>query len=225
LLALVKLRYCRILRKWLTRRRSYHHLQLIQKLSTGLKNKLKVENLVKLKRLVSQTKSCENQNKSPGVGKYKWNKEAEIRGYSKDRTIKSSYFDEIALISKNTPGPKYKLNYNKFMNRNPNYSFTKLRSSKVKGKPPGPFVRDVNGSFISTNVAPGFYKTEIAFSKTQVIHKNKYVFTKNKEKRYFDKIVENKKFVPGVGAYEKLEEGYKHTTRPVTAKLKAFGGR
>lgn len=111
------------------------------------------------------------------------------------------------------------------MNTSPNYAFTKLRSKKVKGKPAGPFIRDINGLFVSTKVAPGFYKTEESFSKTQLINKHKYLFNKTKEKRYFDKIVEDKKFVPGVGAYKKLEEGLKLTTRPLTAKLKSFGGR
>jgi hypothetical protein len=76
-----------------------------------------------------------------------------------------------------------------------------------------------------TKGGPGYYKIEDAFLKTQIICKNKLIFNKNKEKRYFDVVVDRKKYVPGVGLYKNLEKAIDKAVRPQTAKVKAVGGR
>lgn len=165
----------------------------------------------------------EKSKESPGIGKYKWNKPFEIRGHSRQRSRKIGFIDEVYAMSKEIPGHKYKIDYNKFKDRAPNYSFRKIR--KPKEKTAGSFIRDENGVLVNTKVGPAGYKWEDAFLKTQVICKNKLIFNKNKEKRYFDQLLDNKKFVPGVGLYKNLEKAYRHTTRPSTAKVKSVGGR
>lgn len=73
---------------------------------------------------------------------------------------------------------------------------------------------------VSTKVAPGYYKAEDSFTKTQVISKNKLLFNKSKEKRYFDAILEKKKDIPGVGGYKDLEKSFEKASRPVTATIR-----
>jgi len=77
----------------------------------------------------------------------------------------------------------------------------------------------------STKISPGFYSAESSFTKTQVISKNKLLFDKNKEKRYFDAILEKKKYIPGVGGYPNLEKAIDSKSRPVTAKHRVSKGR
>ena len=160
---------------------------------------------------------------SPGVGKYKWNKPYEIRGHSKQKSREPGYIDNILSVTNEIPGPQYKLNFDKILDRAPNYAFRKMPSNK--GKPPGTFLRNENGVLVNSKVGPAWYKCEDSFSKTQIICKNKLIFNKNKEKRYFDKIVDSKTFVPGVGKYTNLEKALKIVSRPSTAKVKSVGSR
>ena len=57
---------------------------------------------------------------SPGVWKYKWNKPFEIRGYSRQRSRRSGYMDEVEWLSKEVPGHKYKIDYSTVLERSPN---------------------------------------------------------------------------------------------------------
>ena len=76
---------------------------------------------------------------------------------------------------------------------------------------------------ISKKIAPGYYKAEDSFNKTQKVVKNKWLFTKSTEKRYVDKIISEKKSIPGVGHYKKLETGKDFCSRPLTAKARLSG--
>lgn len=175
---------------------------------------------------------------SPGVGKYKWAKPFKIRGYSRQRSRKTTFIEEAQVISRGIPGHKYKyygkdpLKTNSFaLNRSlvfsnaPNYSFRQLRKNKEKLKLPKSMIRDENGIIFSLKVGPGFYKSEESFSKTQAVYKNKLKFGKSKERRYIDQILEDKKKIPGVGCYKNLENAIKLASRPHTAKVKSCGGR
>jgi len=171
---------------------------------------------------------------SPGVGKYKWNKPFKLKGYSGERTRKTTFMDEAKALSKLVPGHKYfttsknkyGFSHSKILKNSPNYSFSRLKQNKEKVKTSSSFIRKDNGILVSRKVAPGYYKAEDSFSKTQVIVKNKYKFNKNKDKRYFDQILDNKKGIPGVGHYIKLESAMDNIiSRPVTAKSRSLRRR
>jgi hypothetical protein len=139
--------------------------------------------------------------------------------------VKTTFIDAARAESNDKPGPKYKLNYSKILARSPNYSFRSLKKNRPKLKLQKSFLRNndrvlYTSEVISTKVAPGYYKTEDSFNKTQVICKNKLLFNKSKEKRYFDAILEKKKNIPGVGGYKELEKSFEKVSRPVTATIR-----
>ena len=186
--------------------------------------RIKGGRLNKTKKVSCTAEIMDKAKESPGIGKYKWAKPFEIRGHSRQRSRKIGFIDEVNAISKEIPGHKYKIDYSKIMDRAPDYSFRKINKDKEK-KESGSFIRNENGVLVNTKVGPAKYKCEDSFLKTQVICKNKLVFNKNKEKRYFDQIIDKKKFIPGVGWYKNIEKAFKSVTRPSTAKVKAVGGR
>lgn len=195
------------------------------KITNWNKKNIKGGNLNKSEHM-SHTAEIMNRSKdSPGVGKYKWNKPFKIRGYSRQRSRKTTFIEEIEEVSRLIPGHKYKLNSSLLLKRAPNYSFRQIKKSKERTKLPKNMVRDENGIVKSIKVAPGYYKAEDSYRKTQAVYKNKLMFNKNKEKRYFDQLLDNKKHIPGVGEYKNLENAIKMSARPQTAKNKSIRGR
>lgn len=191
--------------------------------------------LNKTKKVTMYDEAINKSKESPGVGKYKWNKPFKLRGYSRERSRRITFIDEIKIHGKEIPGHKYIKDVNtkegkyKFgdsfvLKNSPNYSFRKMKKNKGRVQPSSTFIKEENGLLVSKKVSPMYYKANEAFLKTQKIVKNKYKFDKNKEKRYFDKILDNKKGIPGVGHYKNLERAKdKFTSRPVTCKGRSTG--
>lgn len=201
------------------------------------KAKIKGGFLNKTKKMTYFDELSQKSKLSPGVGKYKWNKPYKLRGYSRDRSRKTTFMDEIDALSKEVPGHKYIKDINskdgkyKFGNsfilkNSPNYSFTKTKKVAGKRKSSSNFMRQENGIKVSLKVAPGYYKAEDSYAKTQKVVKNKLKFNKNKERRYFDQVLHDKKGIPGVGQYKKIESAKdKYVSRPITSKGRCSGRR
>jgi len=63
--------------------------------------------LNKKKRVTLYDELIRKSKESPGVGKYKWNKPFKLRGYSRERSRRVTFIDEMKVHGKEIPGPKY----------------------------------------------------------------------------------------------------------------------
>mmetsp|Transcript_15887 Transcript_15887/g.15631 ORF Transcript_15887/g.15631 Transcript_15887/m.15631 type:complete len:218 (+) Transcript_15887:270-923(+) len=140
--------------------------------------------LNKTKKITMYDEAISKSKESPGVGKYKWNKPFKLRGYSREKSRRITFIDEIKIHGKEIPGHKYVKDINtkegkyKFgdsflLKNSPNYSFRRIKKNKGKVQPSSVFLKEENGLLVSKKVSPMYYNANEAFLKTQKIVKNK----------------------------------------------------
>lgn len=153
-----------------------------------------IDDILKLKKL-----------KLPGPGQYKV-KEFKIPNVPKQNTDKGEFINNSKWYGMQTPGHKYKVNYDAIRAKTPvarYYKPKKEESFSIKPKK-------------TKDPAPGSYNVEESFVKTQW-PKNQYLFNKEKMNNFLDMVAKKKAFVPGIGKYKEVDRAYKILSRPCTS--------
>jgi hypothetical protein len=112
-----------------------------------------------------------------------------------------------------TPGWKYKINYDSIRPKTPSAKYYIAKDAEGKDKRPEPFSIKPKKSKVP---APGSYEVEECIKNTQWA-KNTFAFLKEKQNTYVDRIVKAKSLIPGIGRYKDLEKGINILSRPPTS--------
>ncbi|CDW83400.1 UNKNOWN [Stylonychia lemnae] len=144
----------------------------------------------------------------PGPGSYKL-PSYKIQGMPKTTTDKCQFINDAKYSAMQTPGSKYKINYDLTRPRTPAARY--FADKSLTGKEPISIKPKK-----TKDPAPGTYNVEDCYRKTQWGN-SVYSIGKCKITNYVDIAVKKKKFVPGIGTYKELDKGYQALSKPPTS--------
>lgn len=160
-----------------------------------------IDDILKLKKL-----------KLPGPGQYKV-KDFKITNVPKQNSEKGDFINNCKWYGMQTPGWKYKINYESIRPKTPSAKYYVAKDAEGKDKRPEPFSIKAKKT---KDPAPGSYEVIECIKKTQW-PKNMFAFHKEKQNTYVDRIVKSKSIIPGIGKYKDLDKGYNILSTPPTS--------
>jgi hypothetical protein len=134
----------------------------------------------------------------------------------KQNTEKGEFISNCRWYGLQTPGWKYKINYDSIRPKSAAAKYYKpIKEGGADGKPRAHEVISIKTKK-TKDPAPGSYEVEDVYRKV-FWPKNMFLFSKKKHGNYVDEVVKAKSYIPGIGKYKDIDKGMNILSKPPTS--------